>query len=238
MFLEREVALSARGHYPSKGSNQSSVFPARGRRMARLQIRAGRRELFINHNVPAHFPQSLLLNSLEIREVDPPESEPPILWRLATTESIDTPAQVASVVDAYRQRWLIEEFFKALKTGCRYQQLQLQTGRALLVALAIETAIAWRMLLLRWIANPDFEQPATNILPEEQLKLLIALSEAESKQPLHKEPNVNEAIVEIARLGGHIKNNGPPGWLVLRRGLDKLLLIHRGMRSLNKSYDR
>ncbi|MGB5220411.1 MAG: hypothetical protein WBN60_05245 [Polyangiales bacterium] len=27
---------------------------------------------------------------------------------------------------------------------------------------------------------------------------------------------------------GHIRNNGLPGWLILRRGLDKLLSIQRG----------
>jgi hypothetical protein len=46
-----------------------------------------------------------------------------------TTEPIATEQQVAAVVDAYRQRWLIEEFFKALKTGCQYQQLQLESLR-------------------------------------------------------------------------------------------------------------
>ena len=32
----------------------------------------------------------------------------------------------------------------------------------------------------------------------------------------------------VAALGGHIKNNGEPGWIVLGRGLDELLLIELG----------
>ena len=57
---------------------------------------------------------SLTLQVVEVREVDPPAAEAPVVWRLVTTEPIDTEAQVAAVVDAYCQRWLIEEFFKAV----------------------------------------------------------------------------------------------------------------------------
>ena len=67
--------------------------------------------------------QQLTLNFVEVREPNPPESEEAIVWRLVMTEPIDTAQEIAVVIDAYRQRWLIEEFFKALKTGCRYQQL-------------------------------------------------------------------------------------------------------------------
>src|SRR5882762_3222479 len=97
---------------------------------------------------PAHVPTSLSLQVVEVREVNPPENEIPIVWRIITTEPVDTEEQVAAVVDAYRQRWLVEEFFKAVKTGCRYEQLQLESLRALLIALSIEVAVAWRLLLL------------------------------------------------------------------------------------------
>jgi hypothetical protein len=35
-------------------------------------------------------------------------------------------------------------------------------------------------------------------------------------------------MLAIAALGGHIKNNGDPGWLVLGRGYEDLLLLERG----------
>ena len=37
-------------------------------------------------------------------------------------------------------------------------------------------------------------------------------------------------MLGIAGLGGHIKNNGDPGWIVLGRGLDKLLAFEEGYR--------
>lgn len=91
----------------------------------------------------AHLPASLSLQVVEVREIDPPDGEMPVVWRLVTTEPVDTEEQVAAVVDSYRQRWLIEEFFKVVKTGCRFQRLQLESLRALLIELAIETAVAW-----------------------------------------------------------------------------------------------
>src|SRR4051812_27778774 len=87
----------------------------------------GHREIFTSHMAAAHVPASLHLNVVEVREVDPPESESPIVWRIFTTEPIATAKDVARVVDAYRSRWTIEDFFKAIKTGCRYQQLQLES---------------------------------------------------------------------------------------------------------------
>lgn len=158
------------------------------------------REIFTVHSAPAHVPKSLTLNVVEVREVDPPKNEAPVIWRLATTEPVDTEEQVAAVVDAYRQRWLVEELFKALKTGCRFQQLQLESSRALLIALSIEATVSWRLLSLRWAAQHRPDADATDVLPPAYLDLLIALSAAD----------------------------GAPGWFVLRRGFDTLTTIHRG----------
>jgi hypothetical protein len=37
-------------------------------------------------------------------------------------------------------------------------------------------------------------------------------------------------MLAIARLGGHIRNNGAPGWLVLGRGYYQLLTLEIGYR--------
>jgi hypothetical protein len=226
LFFEREVELSARN--PPDGSNKSKVFPARATRLARLEVRASKKDIYTSHVAPEHYPKSIALNFVEVREVDPPNNEQPVVWRLATTEPIEDATQIAKVVDAYRRRWVIEEFFKALKTGCRYQQLQLESAHALLIALAIESAVAWRMLAMRWFAHNEPEADASSIFPQEQIALLVALIKTEKNRSLPKRVTVHCMMLELARLGGHIKNNGPPGWLILRRGLDKLLTIHRG----------
>jgi hypothetical protein len=74
---------------------------------------------------------------------------------------------------------LIEEFFKALKTRYRYQQLQLESGRAVMIALAIESAIAWRVLLIRRLMHNNPDAPATEVLPGHQISLLGVLTSPE-----------------------------------------------------------
>jgi len=32
----------------------------------------------------------------------------------------------------------------------------------------------------------------------------------------------------LAALGGHLRSNGPPGWIVLGRAFDKLLVLEQG----------
>lgn len=223
-FFERQVALSDRN---KRSNNFPRSYSARAGRLAHLEVRAGNHEVFIGNNASKHLPPSLNLNFVEVREINPPGDEEPVIWRLVTTEPIDTEEQVAAIVDAYRTRWVIEELFKALKTGCRYQQHQLESSHSLLILLAIETAIAWRMLLARWLAHNDPEAPGTHILNETQLRLIELLAKQNNRK-FPAKPAVKHVLYEIAVLGGHIKNNGPPGWLVLRRGFDELLSIERG----------
>ena len=224
-LFEREVVLSERNN--RKIGTKKATFPDRRKRLARLEVRATHQEIFIGNGSPAHLPPSLRLNFVEVREAYPPEGEEPVIWRLVTTESIDTEEDVAAIIDAYLTRWIIEEFFKALKTGCRYQQHQLESGRTLLVLLAIETAVAWRMLLLRWLAHNASDAPAEKVLNPAQLSLLLGLIRQKKRQTPDK-ITVSYILCEIATLGGYIKNNGPPGWLVLRRGFDQLYSMEKG----------
>ncbi len=54
---------------------------------------------------------------------------------------------------------------------------------------------------------------------------------AVSKKPLPRSATARDALLAVAALGGHIKNNGDPGWLVLGRGLHDLLLLKMGWRA-------
>jgi hypothetical protein len=225
VVLEREVVLSAR-----KDQGKARVpgsFPARQSRLAQLEVRARSVEFAIGNGAPAHLPPTLALNFVEVREVDVHEGDAPVLWRLVTTEPIDTPEQVASIVDVYRMRWLIEEFFKAIKTGCNYESLQLESAHSLLVALAIYCAVAWRLLRIRWMERHVPEAAADHTLTPSQMAVLKAVR-AQKKRPLPHHPTARDVLLAIAALGGHLKNNGSPGWLTLRRGFDKLLMYEIG----------
>jgi len=44
------------------------------------------------------------------------------------------------------------------------------------------------------------------------------------------EPTGRDALLAVVKLGGHIRNNGEPGWLVLGRGYDERLTREVGFR--------
>jgi len=224
--FERDVSLS-----PRKGKRASDGELLRGQtnlprraRIARLSVAATSVSLRKSWGLPTgDFPPSLDVNVVRVYEESPPEGEPAVEWVLLTTLPIKTQKHLERIVDIYRARWLIEEFFKAVKTGCRYEQLQLESYSTLTNALAIVLPVAWQMLLLRQLSR-EAEAPASAVLTSVQLQVLIAISPAK----LSSRSTSREALMAIAALGGHIKNNGDPGWLVLYRGFRDLMMLERG----------
>src|SRR6185295_1193455 len=101
-------------------------------------------------------------------------------WFLLTDLPIATSEEIAFAVDCYRARWTIEEYFKALKTGCQYEKRQLESAHSLLNALAVLAPVAWRLLLLRYLARHAPDRPATDALTPKQLEVLQAVA----KRPL------------------------------------------------------
>lgn len=42
------------------------------------------------------------------------------------------------------------------------------------------------------------------------------------------EPTNEEVAMALAEFGGHLRSNGPPGWIILGRALERLLLMEIG----------
>lgn len=221
--IERPVRISGRkkGHAPPKALKE---HPERDERLARLLFSATTATLQRPKSRSSQLSPTLTLNFVRVWEPEPPDGEEPVEWRLVTTEPVGTPGEIVAVADKYRARWVIEEFVKALKTGCAFQKRQIENRAALLNALAVLAPVAWRLLLLRTLSRDTSDAPATEALTETQVKILVGLvKRGKLKAHLSRQPTVREAMLAIAALGGHIKHNGPPGWIVLERGFDKLL---------------
>lgn len=232
-LIEREVELSPRGTGSRKRigirPKNLKTHPPRARRVARLAIGAARIRLKETDRVDGAYVESrgtFEVNAIWVREIDTPEGQAPVDWMLFTSEPIKTPENLEFVVDAYRARWVIEEYFKALKTGCAFESRQLEGKRSLLNALAVFAPLAWRLLLLRSAAHYGEATPATSVVSPLELTIL----KKRPKSGLPENPTARDVLYEVARLGGHIKNNGEPGWMVLGRGFEKLLLLTEGAR--------
>lgn len=217
--LKRNVAVARRNAEPL----QAKHHPARGEREAKLEISARQVELLRPSHHAIGAPETLLINVVLVAEKRPPRGEPPIEWMLFTTEPIDTEKQVAAVVDAYRARWIIEELFKALKSGCNFEKRQLESFAALRVALGVFLPISVQLLAVRSLARTKPNERST-ALPKELVKVLRSVV----RKPLEPQPTNQQICLAIASLGGHLPSNGAPGWLVLGRGYNRLLVLHEG----------
>ncbi len=222
VVLEREVPLSRRLGAPSPRSRRT--HPPRESRVARLCFTQTKATFCRPRIAGAHLPKTIEINVLHVFEKGAPAGQKPVDWLLYTTESLDTAKQIEDVVDYYRCRWQIEELNKALKTGCVVQERRLESLDALTTMLALSLPIAVELLALRTLARADSSSPAESVLHKRELAALRHISH----RPLPNNPTVQDALWCIAGLGGHIKNNGPPGWQVLQRGMEKFVVFAAG----------
>jgi hypothetical protein len=229
VVVEREVVVSRRAK--SKIPDERKQAQPRERRLARLAVSGQAVTIKRPVNCLKTLPSTLKINFVHVRELGTNGTDDPVDWMLGTTEPIETAEEIERVVDTYRSRWVIEDYFKALKTGCDYQNRQLESEQTLSNALAIFVPIAWRLLLLRSLSRSSEDTPASEVLTDTQIKILVA----EAKGKLPRMPTVRQALLAVAGLGGHIKNNGEPGWLVLGRGFQYLLILERGWNSAQRS---
>lgn len=221
--VEREAPLSKRID-GSRSPKQKSAHPSRGARMASLKVGATRVLVKRPTTQNADVVDSLWINVVRVWEPDPPTGESAIEWILWTTEPIDTPEDLAWIVDAYRARWTIEEYFKALKTGCAYESRQLEDYEGLVNALAVFAPIACHLLEVRSEARRVPDAPASTVMSATHLEVLRALG----RYRLPDIPTVRDVLLAVAALGGHIKYSGEPGWLTLARGHAELRTLARG----------
>lgn len=222
--VRREVPLSPRA--PIRGP-KGQRHPARRQRVARLSFAAIAIELPRTADAPKTSAATIPLHVIHVLERKPPPGQPAVEWFLLTNLPIHDDAAILFAVDCYRARWTIEEYFKALKTGCQFERRQLESSHSLLNALAVLAPVAWRLLLLRHLARAEPTAAASTALTSKQLEVLRAVS----KKPLPARPNARDAMLAVASLGGHIKANGDPGWLVVGRGMHDLLLLELGWRA-------
>ena len=138
------------------------------------------------------------------------------------------------MVEDYACRWMVEDYHKAMKSGCGIEELQMTTRHGLDNAVAVLSVLAVHVLRLRCNARDEQarEQPAR--LHEEPLK--VQLAARASKHADWREMTAWEFYVAVARMGGYVLNphKRPPGWIVLWRGYTRLEDMCQGVRLLRE----
>jgi hypothetical protein len=197
--------------------------PERPARHATVTVRG----MQVTIEVPRHHKQPkqckpVTLNVLLVEETIPPTEGTPIRWLLLTTLPIDSFEQAWQCVQWYSLRWLIERFHFTLKSGCRIEQLQLETRARLLNALATYSIVAWRLMWLTYRARLTPDDACTTILQPTEWKILRRKFEPKNRSK--KPPTIHQAVRWIAQLGGFLarKGDGEPGLKTLWRGIGVL----------------
>ena len=146
----------------------------------------------------------------------------PIEWILLTSIPISDRTTLLEVVGFYEHRWLIEEYHKCLKTGCRIEQRQMQTAGALEAFIGFASIVAVRLLVLRTLSREQPEEPAHRHLEPMMIELLCRRLRLRVSA---EEMTLRQFWHATARLGGFIgrKSDGDPGWQTLWDGWQQLL---------------
>ena len=105
-----------------------------------MTVRAARVDLKPPDRVGRKLPP-VTVNAVWIREESPPAGVKPIEWLLLTSLPVDTFATACRVVEFYTSRWPIEVFFRIYKSGCRIEEIQLESEDRLLPCLAPCTSL-------------------------------------------------------------------------------------------------
>ncbi len=167
--------------------------------------------------------QPVPVQVLLAEEVDAPPGTSPIVWLLLTTLPLTTYAEAVQYVRWYTLRWLVERYHYVLKSGCRIEQLQLETADRLERALATYCSVAWRLLWLTYQARHTPELPCTVALTRTEWQALYATHHQTTTLPAIA-PTLGEAVRWIAQLGGFLgrRRDGEPGVQTVWRGLQRL----------------
>jgi hypothetical protein len=179
---------------------------------------------------------SVSLRLVEAVERTPPAGVEPIHWRLLTTHAVTDDAMAWQIVDWYRQRWVIEQFFRVLKTqGFQIEDSQIDCADILLKLIAIAAKAAAITIQLVQARDGLSDLPATAAFDSELIPALAAVNaryEAKTARQKNPHPHASMAWAAwiVARLGGWdgYRSSRPPGPITFKHGLDQFHAIAIG----------
>jgi hypothetical protein len=210
--------------------------PGRKARIAELAVRfapvALRRPL---NGADPTLPASIDVTMVDVRETSTPaDGSEPIHWRLLTTHTVSLLAQARHVIDLYRLRWIIEEFFRTLKTaGFDIEAADIGAPPAMVNFVAAATIAAVTVKQLVQARDGNTGQLLSDAFDLDDQPILEAVSArlagktARQCNP-HPKGTLAFAAWVIARLGGWTGYYGKPGAQVMRRGLQDFRAIKYG----------
>ena len=144
----RELKIAARG-----GRN------ARRARKTTIELRAARLDIVPPEGKGTQ-PRRMLVVSARERTRS---GKKPLHWLLMATVGEADAATAKRLVIWYQTRWVVEEYFRALKSGTHIEDRKLNEADDLRKCLAFDAITAWRLFALERRARTNPDEPARNV---------------------------------------------------------------------------
>ncbi len=179
----------------------------------KLELRAGFVDLVPPADLPADTPPLRLL-AVRVRELEPPAGKEPLDWLLLTTEGGPTAENALRIAGWYEKRWLIEEYFRALKTGTRIKDRRLNAADDLRRCLAFDAITACTVMSVERLARSAPETPARTVVHRDEIYVLAKHMAKPNHRRQRGPPDPDQSIVDFAvntaRLAGFIPSKRQP----------------------------
>lgn len=205
----------------SWGSETVKHRPGKADRRARtidVTVHAG--QLLLNDPRPGK-PDGIQVNAVLVRENTPNKKDEPLEWLLLTSLPIKSRQAVELIIEYYLMRWMVEIFFKVLKSGCRIETRRFEHVDRFLPALSLYLIVAWRSLYICRISRAAPNRPCTVLYSSAEWQSCWMI--VKKQRPPSNPPKLMEMTKLIAQLGGYVVRSGaaPPGpqtvWIGIQR---------------------
>ncbi|MGY3651355.1 hypothetical protein ACVWW2_006646 [Bradyrhizobium sp. LM4.3] len=171
---------------------------------------------------------------VDVRETSTAEGGKPIHWRLLTTHPVTNLVEARRIVDLYRMRWVIEEYFHTQKTGGFDIEAADISDPEVMIRFATAVAVAAvSVMQLVKARGGTTGQTLLEVFEPADQSIIEAVSaklegKTERQKNAHPKGSLAFAAWVIARLGGWDGYYGKPGPKTMRLGLEALQRIKFG----------
>ena len=182
----------------------------------------------------ADLPETITLTMVDIRETSKPPGGKPVHWRLLTTLAVTDLVAARRIVNLYRMRWVIEEYFHTQKTGSfDIEAADIANPQAMIrFVAAVAVAAVTVMQLVKARDGTTGQSLLEAFEPEDQPILEAISAKVEGKTARQKNPYPKGSLAfaawVVASLGGWDGYYGKPGPKTMSLGLEAFLRIKFG----------
>jgi hypothetical protein len=232
--------LLARQRVRTTYALEVKASPRRRARMATMVVRACSVTLDIrDKRTGRRSPMSVNVVQA-VEQGTTPRGEKPIAWTLLTNRPIDTTKDLLAVVFGYSMRWRIEELHRTWKSGaCRVEDNQLRSATAVVKWATILIGVAVRIERIKQLSREQPERAATDEFSPAEIEAAALLhfgKAGNAKVGPGTAPTIGDVTLWIANIGGYTgrtSSGGPPGSIVLARGLDRVRTTAKALEALS-----